>query len=80
MPFLYSLSRQRPTLQAVPHRLHHEHHGQRAMDEPLFIALHVAGVVRVEMDGVGIVGERAEVEKQRWVRLDDEGDCGLFVG
>jgi hypothetical protein len=43
------------------------------MDEPLFVALPVAGVVRVEVDGVGVVGERAEVEQQRWVGLDDVG-------
>jgi hypothetical protein len=43
------------------------------VDKALFVALPVPGVVRVEMDGVGVVGERAEVEQQRWVGLDDVG-------
>jgi hypothetical protein len=46
------------------------------VDEQALVALAVAGIVRVEVDGVGVVGKRAEVEEQGRVGSESEGELG----
>ena len=50
------------------------------MDKQALVALAIAGVVRVEVDGVGVVGESAEAEKQRRVGREGEGKLGCGRG
>jgi len=48
------------------------------VDQTLRVPFLVAGVVRVEVDGVGVVGESAEVEEEG--RVGTEGEAVIWWG
>ena len=50
------------------------------MDEKAFVAFDVFGVVGVEVDGMGVVREGAEVEEERLVGGEVEGEVRLLSG
>lgn len=56
---------QRVHLERLAEDVEHEHRRERAVDEELREPVRRTRVLRVEVDGVGVAGERAEAEEQR---------------
>lgn len=54
-----------PAAQLPPEGGEHEDQRQGPLDEQSAVALDVAGVLRVQVDAVGVVGKGGEVEQQR---------------
>ena len=58
----------------------HQDEGERAVDQQVAMPFLLATVLRVKVDGVGIVGQRAEMKKERWSRREAYREIRRFGG